>query len=74
MQVLVFLGQPSESGTSANRMTLAPAEISVSAEVIRGFFFLPWRSFRVGGRGMENFGPQLLLEKESAEDGGGWGR
>lgn len=38
MQVLIFLGQTSESGTSTNGMMLPRTEISISAEVICGFF------------------------------------
>lgn len=65
MQVWVFLGQPPELGTSANRTTLAPAEILISAEVIRGFFFLPWRSFRDGVRGMETLVPSCFQERKA---------
>lgn len=78
MQVLVFLGQMSESGTSANGTVLARTEISISAEVIRGFFGVSFFFFfscpgGVSGLGSERWKtlvPGCFQERKASEDGG----
>lgn len=61
-------------------MVLAPAEISISAEVIRGFFH-PGGVSGLGAEGWETSVPICFQERKASKDGGasavgedGWSR
>lgn len=69
MQVLVFLGQKSESGTSANGMMLAQAEIPIFAEVIHGFF-CPGGVSGLGAERWKTLVHGCFQERKTSEDGG----